>query len=136
MLLADQTRPHPFWPSRAPFEHRLQARAHHDHRVLDARQALRPVHLESFGVDVLPLVPGLTDRLAEGIDVMDAGCDSGRALSLLARKFPNSRFVGYDFSEEAISRARVEAEERAAPGTSASGSGMSRTSARRINTTS
>jgi len=94
------------------------------------------VHLESFGVDVLPLVPGLTDRLAEGIDVMDAGCGCGRALSLLARKFPNSRFVGYDFSEEAISRARVEAEERAAPGTSASRSGMSRTSARRINTTS
>jgi len=55
VLLADQTRPHPFWPSRAPFEHRLQARAHHDHRVLDARQALRSVHLESFGVDVLPL---------------------------------------------------------------------------------
>jgi len=94
------------------------------------------VHLESFGVDVLPLVPGLTDRLAEGIDVMDTGCRSGRALSLLARKFPNSRFVGYDFSEEAISRARVEAEERAAPGTSASRSGTSRTSARRTNTTS
>ena len=59
-------------------------------------------------------MPGLTDRLAEGIDVMDVGCGSGRALSLLARKFPNSRFVGYDFSEEAISRARAEAEERGA----------------------
>jgi cyclopropane fatty-acyl-phospholipid synthase-like methyltransferase len=40
------------------------------------------------------------------------GCGSGRALNLLARKFPNSRFVGYDFSEEAIARARTEAEER------------------------
>jgi 2-polyprenyl-3-methyl-5-hydroxy-6-metoxy-1,4-benzoquinol methylase len=32
-------------------------------------------------------------------------------MNLLARAFPNSRFVGYDFSEEAIARARAEAEE-------------------------
>jgi hypothetical protein len=61
---------------------------------------------------ILPLVPGLTERLEGGIDVMDVGCGSGRALNLMARTFPNSRFVGYDFSEEAISRARAEAEER------------------------
>ena len=60
---------------------------------------------------IRPLVPGLTERLEEGIDVLDVGCGSGRALNLLARKFPNSRFVGYDFSEEAIARARTEAEE-------------------------
>lgn len=63
---------------------------------------------------ILPLVPGLTARLEEGIDILDVGCGSGRALNLLARKFPNSRFVGYDFSEEAIVRARAEAEERGA----------------------
>ena len=61
---------------------------------------------------ILPLVPGLTERLEGGIDVMDVGCGSGRALNLMARTFPNSRFVGYDFSEEAISRARAEAGER------------------------
>ena len=60
---------------------------------------------------ILPLVPGLTKRLEAGIDVLDVGCGSGRALNLMARKFPNSRFVGYDFSEEAISRARAEAQE-------------------------
>ncbi len=63
---------------------------------------------------ILPLVPGLTDRLEEGIDVLDVGCGSGHALNLLARKFPESRFVGYDFSEEAISRARAEAAEHGA----------------------
>lgn len=61
---------------------------------------------------ILPLVPGLTERLEEGIDVPDVGCGSGRTLNLLACKFPSSRFVGYDFSEEAIARARNEAEER------------------------
>jgi 2-polyprenyl-3-methyl-5-hydroxy-6-metoxy-1,4-benzoquinol methylase len=60
---------------------------------------------------ILPLVPGLTERLKNGIEVLDVGCGSGRALNLMARKFPNSRFTGYDFSEEAIARARAEAEE-------------------------
>ncbi len=60
---------------------------------------------------ILPLVPGLTGRLEEGIDVLDVGCGSGRAINLMARAFPNSRFAGYDLSEEAITRARAEAEE-------------------------
>src|SRR5918993_4992090 len=60
---------------------------------------------------ILPLVPGLTERLEDGIDVLEVGCGSGRALHLLARAFPNSRFVGYDFSEEVIARARAEAQE-------------------------
>ena len=60
---------------------------------------------------ILPLVPGLTERLEKGIEVLDVGCGSGRALNLMARTFPNSRFVGYDLSEEAIARARAEAQE-------------------------
>ncbi len=63
---------------------------------------------------ILPLVPGLTERLEVGIDVLDVGCGSGRALNLMARKFPESRFVGYDFSEEAITRARATAQEHGA----------------------
>jgi 2-polyprenyl-3-methyl-5-hydroxy-6-metoxy-1,4-benzoquinol methylase len=58
---------------------------------------------------VLPLIDGLVDRLESGIDVLDVGCGSGRAMNWLARRFPNSRFVGYDFSEEAIANARREA---------------------------
>jgi SAM-dependent methyltransferase len=60
---------------------------------------------------ILPLVPGLTERLEKGIDVLDVGCGSGRALNLMARTFPNSRFLGYDLSEEAIAHARAEAQE-------------------------
>ncbi len=62
---------------------------------------------------ILPLVPGLVDRLRSGIDVLDVGCGSGRALNLMARTFPDSRFTGYDFSEEGIAAARSEAEAHA-----------------------
>src|SRR5215208_5109114 len=57
---------------------------------------------------ILPLVPGLTGLLEAGIDVLDVGCGCGRALDLMARKFPESSFVGYDFSEEAIARAAAQ----------------------------
>jgi 2-polyprenyl-3-methyl-5-hydroxy-6-metoxy-1,4-benzoquinol methylase len=60
---------------------------------------------------ILPLVTGLTERLESGIDVLDVGCGSGRALNHLARTFPNSRFAGYDITEEGIARARAEAQE-------------------------
>jgi SAM-dependent methyltransferase len=58
---------------------------------------------------ILPIVPGLIEDLREGIDVMDAGCGRGRALILMARTFPKSRFTGYDFSGEAITDAVAEA---------------------------
>jgi SAM-dependent methyltransferase len=57
----------------------------------------------------LPLVPGLLARLAAGIDVADIGCGSGHAVNLMAQAFPNSRFVGYDFSEDGTSAGRDEA---------------------------
>jgi SAM-dependent methyltransferase len=52
--------------------------------------------------DILTLVPGLTGRLERGIRAIDVGCGRGRALNQLAAWFPNSTFVGYDLSEEAI----------------------------------
>lgn len=58
---------------------------------------------------ILPLVPGLTEKLEKGIRVLDVGCGSGRALNLLAGSYPNSRFVGYDLSEDAIEAARSDA---------------------------
>jgi 2-polyprenyl-3-methyl-5-hydroxy-6-metoxy-1,4-benzoquinol methylase len=59
----------------------------------------------------LPLSPGLVDRLREGIDVADVGCGAGHAINVMAKGFPNSRFVGYDLSEDGIARAKREAQE-------------------------
>lgn len=65
--------------------------------------------LSSLFESILPLVPDLTKALEKGINVLDVGCGMGRALNLLAQTFPNSRFTGYDLSEQAISAARAEA---------------------------
>ena len=68
------------------------------------------VHDAALVDRIVPLVPGLPDRLRAGIDVADIGCGTGHAVNLLARAFPASRFTGYDFSDDAIRAARVEAE--------------------------
>ncbi len=64
--------------------------------------------LSSLQSHILPLVPGLTDRLATGIRVLDVGCGSGRIMNRLAELFPASRFAGIDLSSEAIDVARRE----------------------------
>jgi 2-polyprenyl-3-methyl-5-hydroxy-6-metoxy-1,4-benzoquinol methylase len=61
---------------------------------------------------ILPMIPGLTAALEKGIDVLDVGCGSGRAINAMAQQFPNSCFAGYDFSEEAIAIAQSEARDR------------------------
>jgi ubiquinone/menaquinone biosynthesis C-methylase UbiE len=68
--------------------------------------------LTSLEAHILPLVPGLRERLAQGLRVLDAGCGSGRVVNHLAAAFPRSRFVGIDLSPEAIAFARGEAAER------------------------
>jgi len=61
---------------------------------------------------VLPLVPGLPAALERGGQMLDVGCESGRALCRMAEAFPNSRFVGIDRAPEAIASARALAREQ------------------------
>lgn len=60
---------------------------------------------------VLPLIEGIVPRLEAGIDVLDAGCGRGLAITALAQRFPNSRFVGYDLCGDAISFAQIHAQQ-------------------------
>lgn len=59
----------------------------------------------------LPLVPGLVSQLDAGIEVADWGCGAGHAINVMARRYPNSRFTGFDFSDEGNSMARAETQE-------------------------
>ncbi len=61
---------------------------------------------------ILPLVPGMTERLGEGASLLDLGCGRGRALLQLGERFPASTFHGLDLSHDAIEFARGQASER------------------------
>lgn len=72
----------------------------------DSAQTVLPALFDA----ILPLAPGLIERLEAGIRVLDCACGRGRALLAMAERFPASRFVGYDLSAEAIGWAREQAE--------------------------
>jgi 2-polyprenyl-3-methyl-5-hydroxy-6-metoxy-1,4-benzoquinol methylase len=59
----------------------------------------------------LPKVAGLVDALRSGVRVADVGCGTGHCVNLMAQAFPESSFVGFDFSVDAIALARAEAEQ-------------------------
>lgn len=61
---------------------------------------------------ILPMAEGLPERLRRGADVADFGCGSGHAINVMAAGFPDSRFVGIDFSDEGLAAGRQEARER------------------------
>jgi 2-polyprenyl-3-methyl-5-hydroxy-6-metoxy-1,4-benzoquinol methylase len=65
--------------------------------------------LSSLESHILPLVPGLSDRLSKGIRMLDAGCGRGRILNRLAALYLRSQFVGMDLSPDAIAYAREQA---------------------------
>jgi 2-polyprenyl-3-methyl-5-hydroxy-6-metoxy-1,4-benzoquinol methylase len=79
---------------------------HRFHEVMAEESAQTVV--AALSDHILPLAEGLIQKLEQGIDVLDIGCGSGRAACRLAADYPNSRFAGYDFCEEAVAAARAE----------------------------
>lgn len=61
---------------------------------------------------ILPLVPLMTESLDAGASLLDLGCGRGRALLMMAERFPASTFQGFDLSTAAITHATEQAAER------------------------
>ena len=63
----------------------------------------------------LPALDGVVDQLTRGAKVADVGCGHGASAILMAKSFPNSTVIGYDYHAESI---RVARERAAAAGVS------------------
>ncbi len=55
---------------------------------------------------IIPAIPGAHDALTAGARFADVGCGSGHAVLLLADAYPNSSFVGFDFSDDGLAVGR------------------------------
>jgi ubiquinone/menaquinone biosynthesis C-methylase UbiE len=70
------------------------------------------VHDAALIDSILPVVPGIVDRLQQGIDVIDIGCGSGHAVNLMAETYPASRFVGLDIADTGLAAGAAEAKRK------------------------
>lgn len=62
----------------------------------------------------IPSLDGVTQKLARGGRAADVGCGHGASTILLAKAYPNSEFVGYDYHGPSIETARQRAKEAGA----------------------
>jgi SAM-dependent methyltransferase len=59
----------------------------------------------------LPALDGVVEKLTNGGRAADVGCGHGASTILLAKAFPNSEFIGYDYHAPSIETARLRAKE-------------------------
>jgi SAM-dependent methyltransferase len=57
----------------------------------------------------LPALDGVVDKLKRGAKVADVGCGHGASSILMAKAFPKSEFIGYDYHGASIRTARERA---------------------------
>lgn len=71
----------------------------------------RPGYVNNVVQNWLPALDGMADRLKSGAKVADVGCGVGFSTLLMAKAFPTSNFVGFDFHEPSIGEARQHAQQ-------------------------
>jgi SAM-dependent methyltransferase len=69
----------------------------------------RPGYVNNLVPTWLPSLNGVVDKLQSGAFAADVGCGHGWSTVLMAKAFPNSTFVGYDFHPSSIEQARAHA---------------------------
>ena len=69
----------------------------------------RPTYHNSLVEAWLPALDGVVAKLERGAAVADVGCGHGFSTVIMAKAFPNSTFVGYDFHPSSIAQARLHA---------------------------
>ena len=71
----------------------------------------RPGYHNNLVPNWLPALDGVISKLERGANVADVGCGHGWSTVLMAKAFPNSQFVGFDFHPSSIESAAAHAAE-------------------------
>lgn len=69
----------------------------------------RPGYVNNLISQWLPTLDGVVAKLERGAKVADVGCGHGWSTVLMAKAFPKSQFVGFDFHDGSITDARTHA---------------------------
>ena len=82
---------------------------HHHDLFHGTAKFFRPSYAANLVDAWLPALDGVVAKLEAGANVADVGCGYGITTVLMAKRYPKSTFVGYDYHAESLAAARAEA---------------------------
>jgi 2-polyprenyl-3-methyl-5-hydroxy-6-metoxy-1,4-benzoquinol methylase len=71
----------------------------------------RPAYAGNLVSSWLPALEGVVPKLKAGALVADVGCGAGASTIIMAKAFPKSKFIGYDYHKPSLDQARKMASE-------------------------
>jgi SAM-dependent methyltransferase len=84
----------------------------HDHRLFRGTERFfKPGYRGHLVAEWIPALDGVQKKLEDGAKVADVGCGHGASTIIMAEAFPRSEFIGFDYHEDSLERAREAAKE-------------------------
>jgi SAM-dependent methyltransferase len=85
---------------------------HHHYLFEGTERFFKPNYVANITTNWIPALEGVEDKLRRGggSKVADVGCGHGASTILMAKAYPNSKIIGFDYHRPSIEWARKEAE--------------------------
>ena len=84
---------------------------HHHELFVGTERFFRPGYAANLISAWIPSLAGVEEKLKKGARVADVGCGLGASTILMAKSYPNSEFVGFDYHEKSIETAEQRAKD-------------------------
>jgi 2-polyprenyl-3-methyl-5-hydroxy-6-metoxy-1,4-benzoquinol methylase len=82
---------------------------HHPELFVGTERFFRPGYAANLISSWIPALEGVEEKLRKGARVADVGCGLGASTILMAKQYPNSEFVGFDYHDKSIETAKKRA---------------------------
>jgi SAM-dependent methyltransferase len=86
---------------------------HHHYLFEGTERSFKPYYVANITTSWIPALEGVEDKLRRGgvgTKVADVGCGHGVSTILMAKAYPNSQVIGFDYHKPSIERAKKQAE--------------------------
>jgi SAM-dependent methyltransferase len=84
---------------------------HHHYLFEGTERSFKPYYVANITTSWIPALEGVEDKLRRGgTKIADVGCGHGVSTILMAKAYPNSEVLGFDYHRPSIEWARKEAE--------------------------
>jgi 2-polyprenyl-3-methyl-5-hydroxy-6-metoxy-1,4-benzoquinol methylase len=89
---------------------------HHAELFVGTERFFRPGYAANLISAWIPALEGVTEKLQNGARVADVGCGLGASTILMAKSYPKSEFVGFDYHQGSIDTAKQRAKDAGVDG--------------------